>query len=107
MNLKYRFLLLIVTRWCIFKSTCWRDSHFPFVTNKILKEINQTIGSEVFLYGFAYPPDLSVDKGVTVDVMASRGWGVGGGAWVWRRRLFAWEEECVRECCALLHDIVL
>jgi len=27
--------------------------------------------------------------------------------WVWRRCLFAWEEECVRECCALLHDIVL
>jgi len=39
--------------------------------------------------------------------MASRGWGVGGGAWVWRRRLFAWEEECVTKCCALLHDIVL
>jgi hypothetical protein len=30
-----------------------------------------------------------------------------GGAWVWRRRLFAWEEECVRECSVLLHDIVL
>jgi len=42
-----------------------------------------------------------------VEVMASRGWGVGGGAWVWMRRLFAWEEECVMECCALLHDIVL
>ena len=51
--------------------------------------------------------DLSVDKGVTVEVMASRGWGVGGGAWMWRRRLFAWEEECVKECCVLLHDIVL
>ena len=24
--------------------------------------------------------DLSVDKGVTVEVMASKGWGVGGGA---------------------------
>ena len=42
-----------------------------------------------------------------MEVMASREWGVGGGAWVWMRRLFAWEEECVRECCALLHDIVL
>jgi len=51
--------------------------------------------------------DLSDDKGVTVEVMVSRGWGVGGGAWVWKRRLFAWEEECVRECYALLHDIVL
>jgi len=27
--------------------------------------------------------------------------------WVWRRRLFAWEEERVRECIALLHDYVL
>jgi hypothetical protein len=26
---------------------------------------------------------------------------------VWRRRLFSWEEECVREYSALLHDIVL
>jgi len=26
---------------------------------------------------------------------------------VWRRRLLAWEEESVRECPALLHDIVL
>lgn len=30
-----------------------------------------------------------------------------GGAWVWGRHLFAWEEECVRECSALLHHIVL
>lgn len=26
---------------------------------------------------------------------------------MWRRCLFAWEEECVRECSVLLHDIVL
>ena len=50
---------------------------------------------------------LSKDKGVTVAVMASRGWGVGSGTWVWRRHIFAWEEECIRECCTLLHDIVL
>ena len=32
---------------------------------------------------------------------------MGGGAWMWRRRHFAWEEECVRVCSVLLHDIVL
>jgi len=30
-----------------------------------------------------------------------------GEAWVWRRRLLAWEEESVRECSVLLHNIVL
>jgi len=38
--------------------------------------------------------------------MEGSGWGTGGGAWVWRRRLFAWEEESVRECYLLLHNIV-
>jgi hypothetical protein len=32
------------------------------------------------------------------------GW---GWCWMWRRRLLAWEEECVTECSALLHNIVL
>ena len=31
----------------------------------------------------------------------------GGGAWVWRRRLLAWEEDSVRECTLLLHNTVL
>jgi len=35
------------------------------------------------------------------------GWGGDGRAWVWRRRLFAWEEESVRECVVLLSNIVL
>ena len=39
--------------------------------------------------------------------MEGRGWAVGGGAWEWRRRLLAWEEESVMECVALLSDIVL
>ena len=39
--------------------------------------------------------------------MAERGWTVDGGAWVWRRRLLAWEEEIVAECAALLSDFVL
>jgi len=35
------------------------------------------------------------------------GWGDDGRAWVWRRRLFAWEEDSVRECDVLLNNIVL
>ena len=51
--------------------------------------------------------DLAVDKWVTVQQMTSRGWAEGGGAWEWRRRLLAWEEELVSECASLLHSVVL
>lgn len=44
---------------------------------------------------------------VRVADMAMLGWEEGGGAWVWWRSLLAWEEECVRECAALLHNFVL
>ena len=49
--------------------------------------------------------DLSADRWVTVEEMARRGWEEGGGAWVWRRRLLAWEEESVSDCVVLLHNI--
>jgi len=39
--------------------------------------------------------------------MYSLEWGEEGEAWKWRRRLFAWEEEKVRECCDILTNIVL
>ncbi|KEH40693.1 hypothetical protein MTR_1g033430 [Medicago truncatula] len=39
--------------------------------------------------------------------MESRGWVDGGGAWEWRRRLLAWEEESVTDFSFLLHDVVL
>jgi len=51
--------------------------------------------------------DLVVVKECTVEEMWRLGWGEGGEAWVWRRRLLAWEEESVRECSVLLHNIVL
>ena len=51
--------------------------------------------------------DLAENKEVTVREMKGRGWAVGGGAWEWRQRLLAWEEESVSECAALLSDIVL
>jgi len=35
------------------------------------------------------------------------GWGDEGEAWKWRGRLWAWEEEQLVECCALLHSIFL
>ena len=50
--------------------------------------------------------DLAVNKGVTVREMERSGWGVGGGAWEWRRRLLAWEEDFVMECSSLLCNVV-
>lgn len=51
--------------------------------------------------------DLALEKDASVEYMSRRGWESDGEAWVWRRRLFAWEEECVRECSLLLTNIVL
>jgi hypothetical protein len=51
--------------------------------------------------------DLAESKERTVEEMPSLGWEEEGGAWVWRRRLLTWEEESVRECYALLLNIVL
>lgn len=51
--------------------------------------------------------ELVVNKWATVEDMERRGWEVGGDAWVWRRRLHAWEEESVSDCSILLHDVVL
>lgn len=51
--------------------------------------------------------ELSVDKDCSVAearrvIRADGGWDR-----VWQRRLFAWEEESVREWPGLLHNIVL
>jgi len=35
------------------------------------------------------------------------GWGVRGEVWKWWRRLLAWEEEHVGECCAFLFNMFL
>jgi hypothetical protein len=51
--------------------------------------------------------ELSVHKECSVEDMVSLGWMVGGGAWRWRRRLLAWEEESLRDCSALLVNVVL
>jgi len=51
--------------------------------------------------------ELSDNKLVTVTKMNSLGWGVGCEAWIWGRRLFAWEEDQVKECSEMLHSILL
>jgi len=49
--------------------------------------------------------ELAVEKESKVEEMRRLGWDGNGRAWVWRRRLFAWEEDSVRECVALLCNI--
>ena len=51
--------------------------------------------------------DLSDNKVSTVAHMYALGWGEGGEAWKWRRRLWAWEEELVAECRTLLLTVSL
>jgi hypothetical protein len=46
--------------------------------------------------------ELAATKSRTVAEMFSSGWGAGGEAWVWRRQLWAWEEEMLGECQTLL-----
>ncbi|GAU14424.1 hypothetical protein TSUD_249640 [Trifolium subterraneum] len=42
--------------------------------------------------------DLAENKVRTVAERFSLGWGVDGEEWEWRRQLWAWEEEMLREC---------
>ncbi|XP_024628771.1 uncharacterized protein [Medicago truncatula] len=51
--------------------------------------------------------ELSVDKECSVEVMRTGLRAVVGRERLWRRRLLAWEEESVRECLVLFHNIVL
>ncbi|XP_039688712.1 uncharacterized protein [Medicago truncatula] len=51
--------------------------------------------------------ELSNFKLSTVREMFMLGWGTEGGAWRWRRRLFAWEEGLVGECVGRLANFAL
>lgn len=42
-----------------------------------------------------------------MEEMARGGWHDGDDAWMWRRHLLAWEEECVTKCYVLLDNVVL
>lgn len=46
-------------------------------------------------------------KGESIFCMHGLGWGIEGGAWRWRRRLFAWEEELLGELRLLLQNVSL
>jgi hypothetical protein len=46
--------------------------------------------------------DLAETKSSTVADIFPAVWGAGGEAWVWRRQLWAWEEEMLGECQTLL-----
>jgi hypothetical protein len=51
--------------------------------------------------------ELADNKLTTVANMHFLGWEVNGEAWKWRRRLFVWEEDLVRECADRLSHVVL
>ena len=64
-------------------------------------------GGVSFRVRFSRLFDLSVFKGESVFEMSQLGWGEGGEAWRWRRRLFVWEEEMVGELILLLVHVTL
>jgi hypothetical protein len=51
--------------------------------------------------------ELFDNKSITVAHLFSLGVGHMGGAWQWRRRLWAWEEELLEDCRSLLLDVTL
>ncbi|KEH26926.1 hypothetical protein MTR_6g079500 [Medicago truncatula] len=69
--------------------------------------VSKWLGDVPFNRRFARLFDLTTDKMCTVADMSRLGWEEGGEAWVWRRRLWAWEEETVEECRSLLDNVLL
>ncbi|GAU43919.1 hypothetical protein TSUD_28600 [Trifolium subterraneum] len=55
--------------------------------------------------------DLSIgrwfENNISRKVGNGRGWDAGGNGWRWGRHLFAWEEDLVLECCAVLENLFL
>lgn len=51
--------------------------------------------------------ELYENKLELVANMRTRGWGIDKEAWMWCRRLFAWEEELLGECAAGLTSVTL
>lgn len=65
-----------------------------------LEEFHQGLDSGVCI-------DLAENRRVSVAEMSELGQEEGGEAWRWKRRLFAWEEETLRELVSLLHNFLL
>jgi len=90
------------------------DNRFDENTRRVVGDGHNTlfwfdnwVGERPLCLQFPRLFNLAVNKECLVEEMARWGWKDGGRAWVWRRRLFAWEEENVRECTLLSHNIVL
>ena len=65
------------------------------------------VGGVSFREKFIRLFELAMDKWVSVFDMCQLGWGENREAWKWRRRLFAWKKEKVRELCLLLRNVTL
>jgi len=68
---------------------------------------NRWLGEVPFQVRFRRLFDLAENKLMTVAQMYDLGWDIRAGAWRWRRRLRAWEEELLEECKLLLLTVVL
>jgi hypothetical protein len=83
------------------------------ISNKVGDRLNTYFWIDPWLGGtplcvrFRRLFNLAGNKSSTVADLFSLGCVEGGGAWNWRRRLWAWEEEMLGECTTLLHDIIL
>jgi hypothetical protein len=69
--------------------------------------LDHWVGDSPLRFKFPRLFDLALNKECSVEEMVRIELGEGGEAHLWRRRLLAWEEESVRECSLLLHNIVL
>ncbi|KAK2403415.1 hypothetical protein QL285_052853 [Trifolium repens] len=91
-----------------------RDGWFgESVTRKVEDGTNTLFWSDPWLGGiplcerFGRLFNLAETRSSTVAEMYSLGWEVGGAAWEWRRQLWVWEEEMLRECQTLLLPLTL
>ncbi|GAU33374.1 hypothetical protein TSUD_365000 [Trifolium subterraneum] len=107
------------TSWVSWETICERKEHGGLGVRRLRELIIALIGKwcwddaggqrgiMVYSDGGSRLFDLMVYKSSTMVEFSSLGWGTGGGAWVWRRQLWAWEKQMLGECQTLLHDYFL
>jgi hypothetical protein len=102
-------------------SVWWRDISSLRSEEWFHGNVSQVVGdgkntlfwSDVWVGGMSFRDrftrlyDLSMLKSESVFNMNLLGWGDGGGAWNWRRTLFAWEEEMLEQLRLLLLTVTL